>query len=194
MGKNSKKREEEEEEDEAVLSDEENEEQSVQRDDDDDDASNDGDEDHDEENDDIISAEKRTKTKKIHKLSLTETEDFNEKLKKRGVLYIARIPPRMTPTKVKALLSDFAEVIRVYLVEEDPTVRKRRRKEHGKSGGKRYVEGWVEMASKRKAKHIAQSLNTTPISNQKRNPHFGTSTTTLLFFFLTKYLNKMSTA
>lgn len=174
MGKNSKKREEEEEEDEAVLSDEENEEQSVQRDDDDDDdASNDGDEDHDEENDDIISAEKRTKMKKIHKLSLTETEDFNEKLKKRGVLYIARIPPRMTPTKVKALLSDFAEVTRVYLVEEDPTVRKRRRKEHGKSGGKRYVEGWVEMASKRKAKHIAQSLNTTPISNQKRNPHFG---------------------
>jgi hypothetical protein len=59
-------------------------------------------------------------------------------------------------------------------VEEDPTVRKRRKKEHGKSGGKRYVEGWVEMASKRKAKHIAQSLNNTPISNHKRNPHYGT--------------------
>lgn len=112
--------------------------------------------------------------KKVHKLSLTDTTDFNEQLKRRGVIYIARIPPRMTPTKVKSLLSEFGEVTRVYLVEEDPTVRKRRKKEHGKSGGKRYIEGWVEMASKRKAKHIAQSLNTTPISNHKRNPHYGT--------------------
>lgn len=114
-----------------------------------------------------------SKARKIHRLSLTETEDFNAKLKKRGVVYIARIPPRMTPTKVKALLGEFAEVTRVYLVEEDPTVRKRRKKERGGSGGKRYVEGWVEFANKRKAKHIARSLNTTPISNQKRNPHYG---------------------
>jgi ESF2/ABP1 family protein len=82
----------------------------------------------------------------------------------------------MTPTKIKALLTEFGEVTRIYLVEEDPTVRKRRKKEHGKSGGKRYVEGWVEMVSKRTAKHIAQSLNNTPISMQKRNPHYGRST------------------
>jgi len=80
----------------------------------------------------------------------------------------------MTPTKIKSLLSDFAEVTRVYLVEEDASVRKRRKKEYGGSGGKRYIEGWVEFASKRKAKHIAASLNMTPISNQKRNPHYGT--------------------
>ena len=117
--------------------------------------------------------------KKVHKLTLTETENFNEKLKKRGVIYIARIPPRMTPTKVKALLSEFGEVTRVYLVEEDPTVRKRRKKEHGSSGGKRYLEGWVEFSSKKKAKHIAQSLNNTQISNHKRNPHYGK---TYIFF------------
>lgn len=81
----------------------------------------------------------------------------------------------MTPTKVKALLSEFAEVTRVYLVEEDAAVRKRRKQERGgNSGGKRYVEGWVELANKRKAKHIAQSLNNTPISMHKRNPHYGT--------------------
>jgi len=112
--------------------------------------------------------------KKIHKLSLTETEDFNKKLKKRGCIYVARVPPRMTPTKIKSLFSDFAEVTRVYLVEEDASVRKRRKKEYGGSGGKRYIEGWVEFASKRKAKHIAASLNMTPISNTKRNPHYGT--------------------
>ncbi len=104
---------------------------------------------------------------------MTETENFNEKLKKRGVLYIARIPPKMTPTKVKALLSEFGEVTRVYLVEEDASVRKRRKKELGGSGGKRYIEGWIEFASKRKAKHIAAALNNTPISNHKRNPHYG---------------------
>eukprot|EP00536_Pseudo-nitzschia_multiseries_P004450 jgi/Psemu1/188124/e_gw1.74.98.1 len=123
------------------------------------------------------------KPKKIHKLSLTETEDFNKKLKRRGVIYVARVPPRMTPTKIKSLLSDFAEVTRVYLVEEDATVRKRRKKEYGSSGGKRYVEGWVEFASKRRAKHIAESLNLTPISNHKRNPHCGT-------LWNLKYLNK----
>ncbi|OEU20499.1 hypothetical protein FRACYDRAFT_223935 [Fragilariopsis cylindrus CCMP1102] len=92
---------------------------------------------------------------------------------KRGVVYIARVPPRMTPTKIKSLLSDFGEVTRVFLVEEDASKRKRRRQEFGNSGGKRYIEGWVEFASKRKAKHVALSLNTTPISVHKRNPHCG---------------------
>eukprot|EP00980_Cylindrotheca_fusiformis_P029505 scaffold23496_cov188-Cylindrotheca_fusiformis.AAC.3 len=119
-------------------------------------------------------AKAKQKKRKVHRLTLTETENFNEKLRKRGVIYIARIPPRMTPTKIKSLLSEFGEVTRVYLVEEDPTVRKRRKKEHGSSGGKRYIEGWVEFANKRKAKHIAASLNNTPISNHKRNPHYGT--------------------
>ena len=76
--------------------------------------------------------------KKIHKLSLKVTEDFNKKLKKRGVIYIARVPPRMTPSKLKSLLSDFGEVTRIFLVEEDASKRKRRRKEFGNSGGKRY--------------------------------------------------------
>ncbi|KAG7341609.1 RNA recognition motif containing protein [Nitzschia inconspicua] len=115
----------------------------------------------------------KKKKKKVFRLSLTETENFNEKLNQRGVLYIARIPPKMTPTKIKALLSEFAEVTRVYLVEEDATVRKRRRKELGRSGGKRYLEGWIEFASKKKAKHLAAALNNTPISNHKRNPHYG---------------------
>uniref|UniRef100_A0A7R9WTN4 RRM domain-containing protein n=1 Tax=Craspedostauros australis TaxID=1486917 RepID=A0A7R9WTN4_9STRA len=114
----------------------------------------------------------RKSTKKVHRLSLKKTEDFNAKLLRRGVVYIARIPPKMTPTKVKALLSQFAEVTRVYLVEEDATVRKRRKK-NGGGGGKRYIEGWIEFASKRKAKRIAHSLNTTPISTYKRDPHCG---------------------
>jgi ESF2/ABP1 family protein len=130
-----------------------------------------------EEEEEEDETEEKTETikkpRKIHKLSMTETENFNKKLKKRGVVYIARVPPRMTPTKIKSLLSDFGEVTRVFLVEEDASKRKRRRQEFGNSGGKRYIEGWVEFASKRKAKHVALSLNTTPISVHKRNPHCG---------------------
>jgi hypothetical protein len=118
----------------------------------------------------------RMKKKKAYKLSLTETDNFNERLNKRGVVYVARIPPKMTPTKMKSLLSEFGPVSRVYLVEEDPSIRKRRRKDLGRSGGKRYVEGWIEFVSKNTAKHVAAALNNTSITNHKRNPHYGECT------------------
>ena len=120
--------------------------------------------------------------KKVHKLSLRKTEDFNATLKKRGIIYLARIPPRMTPTKVKTLLGEFGEITRVFLAEEDAAVRKRRRKLSG-NGSKRYVEGWVEFASKKIAKHVAMSLNSTPITNYKRSAHYGD-------LWVLKYLSK----
>jgi ESF2/ABP1 family protein len=133
-----------------------------------------------EKNDNLISSTNESnvtpmpplRRKKIHKLSLQKTTNLNKTLKNRGVLYIARIPPRMTPSKIKLLLSDFGEVTRIFLQEEDATVRKRR-KQNGGTGAKRYVEGWVEMASKHIAKRTAASLHMTPITNHKRSPHFG---------------------
>jgi hypothetical protein len=112
--------------------------------------------------------------KKPFKLSLEASENFNAKLKKRGVLYIARIPPRMGPSKVKTLLSEFGVVTRVYLEEEDKAARKRRQRATGsKSGGKRYKEGWVEYEDKKVAKRVAESLNNTAITNHKRSVHYG---------------------
>lgn len=109
---------------------------------------------------------------RVHKLSMKKTVDFNEKLKKRGVIYVARIPPRMTPTKLKTILSEFGEVTRVFCQEEDAAARKRRRKLSG-NGSKRYIEGWVEYACKKVAKHVAASLHQQPITNNKRSPHYG---------------------
>mmetsp|Transcript_36809 Transcript_36809/g.110399 ORF Transcript_36809/g.110399 Transcript_36809/m.110399 type:complete len:321 (-) Transcript_36809:129-1091(-) len=119
--------------------------------------------------------EKRNNKKKVRRLSLTETENFNAKLRRRGVLYISRIPPRMGPAKVKSLMSDFGTVTRVYLVEEDKSVRKRRRRQTGSKsgGGKRYVEGWVEFEDKKVARRVGESLNGTPVTNNKRSPHYG---------------------
>lgn len=127
----------------------------------------------DTDNANDITEEKRSKKKKVHKLTLEETEDFNEKLRKRGVVYLARVPPRMGPTKVKSLLGEFGVVTRVYLEEEDRSVRKKRQKATGNRGGKRYTEGWIEFEKKSVAKRIAQALNCTPITNHKRSVHFG---------------------
>jgi ESF2/ABP1 family protein len=110
--------------------------------------------------------------KKVHRLDLTKTQDFNAALRKRGVVYLSRIPPRMNPTKVKQLLSIHGNITRLYLAPEDASVRKRRRKVGG-SGAKRYTEGWVEFEQKKVAKRVAASLNNTPISNHKRNVHCG---------------------
>ena len=112
----------------------------------------------------------KKKKKKVRKLKLDATEDFNERLSKRGIVYLSRVPPRMTPSKVKTLLSDWGEITRIYLVEEDKTHRKKRRKAGG-SSGKRYTEGWIEFASKKIAKLVGSSLNMTPISHQKGNMH-----------------------
>jgi len=136
------------------------------------DANGGGDDDVSGDDDD---AKERGKKKKVRKLSLKKTQDFNAKLRRRGVLYIARIPPRMGPAKVKTLLSEFGPVTRVYLVEEDRSARKRRRKLAGGAGagGKRYTEGWVEFEDKKVARLVGERLNNTPITNHKRSVHYG---------------------
>ena len=133
----------------------------------------DDDDDGEDDSESISKSNEKKKKKKIHKLSLEETEDFNAKLLKRGVVYLSRIPPRMGPTKAKALLGEFGVVTRIYLEEEDKAARKRRQRASGTQGGKRYNEGWVEYESKKVAKRVAQSLNNTPITMHKRNVHYG---------------------
>lgn len=48
-------------------------------------------------------------------LSKEELDAFEKKQKRRGIVYISRIPPGMTPPKVRHLLSYFGEVERIYL-------------------------------------------------------------------------------
>jgi ESF2/ABP1 family protein len=170
MGKSTKSRQIDDEEHAEDEVEEEHDDEDDEGDDDEhvEEADDDDDKDDDEDNDEPT----KKRTKKIYKLSMTKTKDFNETLRKRGVVYMARVPPRMNPAKVKQLLGGFGLVTRVFLVEEDAAVRKRRRK-NGNSGAKRYVEGWIEFEKKKIAKHVAMSLNNTEISNQKRNVHYG---------------------
>eukprot|EP00571_Detonula_confervacea_P010863 CAMPEP_0172302112 /NCGR_PEP_ID=MMETSP1058-20130122/3866_1 /TAXON_ID=83371 /ORGANISM="Detonula confervacea, Strain CCMP 353" /LENGTH=290 /DNA_ID=CAMNT_0013012471 /DNA_START=72 /DNA_END=944 /DNA_ORIENTATION=+ len=124
-----------------------------------------------EDTGDEIPDAKSKKPKKVRKLKLSATHDFNAKLQKRGILYLSRVPPRMGPAKVKTLLTDFGTITRVYLVEEDKTRRKKRRKAGG-SGGKRYTEGWVEFESKKVARSAGDTLNMTRVTNHKGSIHY----------------------
>ena len=124
-----------------------------------------------EDDNGMITKQKQKKKKKVRKLKLSTTEDFNAKLQKRGILYLSRVPPRMGPAKVKTLLSDFGPITRIYLVEEDKTIRKKRRKMGG-SSGKRYTEGWIEFESKKVAKLVAETINMSRITNHKGSIHY----------------------
>jgi ESF2/ABP1 family protein len=119
----------------------------------------------------VVEPEEKKRKKVIRRLKPSATSDFNKRLERRGIVYLSRVPPRMGPAKVKTLLSDFGEVTRVYLVEEDKSSRKRRRKAGG-SGSKRYLEGWIEFESKKIAKRVGETLNMSRITNHKGSVNY----------------------
>jgi len=95
-----------------------------------------------------------------------EAKSFSEKLKKRGVVFIARVPPHMKPNKVQALFEVYGHVTRLFLQEEDAGSAKRR-KAAGGNGSRQFREGWVEFEDKKLARRVAESLNNTPMGGKK---------------------------
>ena len=79
-----------------------------------------------------------------------------------------QVPPYMRPQKMQHLLSQFGEVTRLYLAEEDQALA-RRRKKAGGNKNKCFTEGWVEFEDKKVAKQVAESLNGTRIGGKKRD-------------------------
>ncbi|KAF8475628.1 hypothetical protein BDZ91DRAFT_844361 [Kalaharituber pfeilii] len=105
---------------------------------------------------------------KLTPLTPTELAASRARVRKTGVTYLSRIPPFMRPQKVKALLSRFGEVGRVFLAPEDPKTHARRVK-FGGSKKRNYEEGWVEFMDKRVAKLVAETLNATIVGGKKNN-------------------------
>ena len=87
-------------------------------------------------------------------LTLENLEEFKKKQQKRGIIYLSRIPPGMTPAKVRHIFSQFGEVGRIYLQPQHAA---------SKKSTSRYSEGWIEFLSKRVAKTTAEMLNAQPI-------------------------------
>eukprot|EP00762_Andalucia_godoyi_P004101 ANDGO_06269.mRNA.1 Pre-rRNA-processing protein esf2 len=102
-----------------------------------------------------------------HVISHEELERIHEKSKRKGVVYVSRVPPNMKHTKLRKILSEFGSVERIYLRAEDDAARNRRKAANG-SAQKQFVDGWVEFADKRIARRVAECLNGTPMDPSKR--------------------------
>lgn len=108
------------------------------------DTGQDGDEDNgvgeDEEAEGARRGEKRVRKAGSKKLSKEKLEKLKEKFRKRGVVYVSRIPPHLKPLKLRHMLEPFGEVLRIYLAPEDTAIRARRKRAGGDSG-KNFTEG-----------------------------------------------------
>ncbi|KAK1928824.1 Pre-rRNA-processing protein esf2 [Phytophthora citrophthora] len=111
---------------------------------------------------------KAAAAKPLAGLSQEKMEQFKEKAERRGVVYIARVPPFMKPEKLRHLLGKYGELNRIYLVPEDRVLHKKRVSAGGNRRQK-YTEGWIEFEDKKVAKRVAKMLNTTQIGGRKRD-------------------------
>ncbi|XP_035233403.1 pre-rRNA-processing protein esf2-like [Stegodyphus dumicola] len=87
-----------------------------------------------------------------------------KKVKKPGVIYLNYIPRYMTVKKVREHFSEFGEVRRLFLKPE-------KSKKPGKPS-KFFSEGWVEFASKKVAKRVAECLNGAQVGGRRHSPYY----------------------
>ncbi|KAF9224364.1 hypothetical protein BS17DRAFT_795387 [Gyrodon lividus] len=104
--------------------------------------------------------------KVVKPLTLEALAIFNAAQARTGVIYISRIPPGMQPAKVRHLMSQYGEVGRVYLQQEDAKIAYLRRK-FTTTKKPHFVEGWVEFKDKKVARSVAEMLNAQPIGGKK---------------------------
>ncbi|BEJ12969.1 hypothetical protein CspHIS471_0301430 [Cutaneotrichosporon sp. HIS471] len=86
-----------------------------------------------------------------------------------GIVYISRLPPGMTPHKVRHLMAKWGEVGRVYAQRRDAVTGynpdHHKKKERHKSAD--FTEAWVEFLDKSVGKTVAQMLNAQVIGGKK---------------------------
>ena len=91
-------------------------------------------------------------------------ENYKEKIRASGVLYISYIPEGMTVLTLKKNLSKYG-VNRVYLVPDTTNIAKNKKKQN-------YKEGWIEFTDKIMAKLCHYELNGKILGGKKRNNKF----------------------
>ncbi|KAH8797104.1 hypothetical protein DL96DRAFT_1540798 [Flagelloscypha sp. PMI_526] len=91
---------------------------------------------------------------------------FNTAQERTCVIYISRIPPGMRPTKVRRHMSQYGEIGRVHLQQEDAKRAYLRRK-YTATKKAHFTEGWVEFKDKKVARRVAEMLNANTIGGKK---------------------------
>eukprot|EP01122_Echinamoeba_exundans_P005078 TRINITY_DN15257_c0_g1_i1.p1 TRINITY_DN15257_c0_g1~~TRINITY_DN15257_c0_g1_i1.p1 ORF type:complete len:242 (+),score=65.77 TRINITY_DN15257_c0_g1_i1:95-820(+) len=75
--------------------------------------------------------------------------------KKRGVVFLSRLPTGMKPSQLKQYMMEYGKVERMWCVPIDKT---------GKKATTRMpMEAWVEFKSRKRARRVAEALNVSPI-------------------------------
>ena len=118
-----------------------------------------------EKEDEPVADAPAAKRRKPSLLSSKSLAAASEEHARRGLCYLSRLPPFMKPAKLRHLLSQHGEVLRIYLAAEEAAARTRRKRAGGNSG-KKFHEGWVEFADKKVARRVAESLNGTQMGEQ----------------------------
>ncbi|KAJ2851462.1 RNA-binding ATPase activator esf2 [Coemansia brasiliensis] len=127
---------------------------------------------HKEESDDEdyfvgdMAGEPTEQPKKL--LSAKDVERAQKTERKSGVVYMSRVPPYMKPIQVRHMLEKYAQIGRIYLVEEDEQKRKQRKKTGGNKR-RQYEEGWIEFKNKKYAKAVATMLNNTKMGGKRHS-------------------------
>jgi ESF2/ABP1 family protein len=75
--------------------------------------------------------------------------------KKRGVVFLSRLPTGMKPSQLKQYMMEYGKVQRMWCVPIDKT---------GKKATVRMpMEAWIEFKSRKRARRVAEALNVSPI-------------------------------
>lgn len=114
----------------------------------------------------------------VNPLDENNIEDYKEKVRRSGVIYISRIPEGMTVANIREHLTDYG-VTRIYFIPD----REKRLTEFNNKKVRCYKEGWIEFENKLMAKLCEYELNGKRIGG-KRNVLYREDLWTL------KYLKK----
>ncbi|KAL7674939.1 hypothetical protein ACOME3_001211 [Neoechinorhynchus agilis] len=97
---------------------------------------------------------------KVHQVHTGQSVDRSiASIKRSGVVYLSRIPTRMTVSDVHAALTQYGEVGRIYLKPDESV-------SHSKQF--KFNEGWVEFRNKKVAKLVAANLNNRQVEGKSR--------------------------
>ena len=100
-------------------------------------------------------------------LASDKVSETRATIAKSGVIYLSRIPPRLSPTKIRQLLSPYGStILRIFLAPES-TAEYSRRVKSGGSKRRQFTEGWVEFQDKKVANKVAGLLNAQRIGTKK---------------------------
>ncbi|KAJ3380230.1 RNA-binding ATPase activator esf2 [Entophlyctis sp. JEL0112] len=101
-------------------------------------------------------------------ITLESLKSFKDTLNNTGLVYISRLPPFMSPAKLRQLLSKHGRLGRLYAAPEDAKTAYRRKKYRGNKRVN-YTEAWVEFEDKKVARRTAEALNLRPMGEKKRD-------------------------